>query len=112
MKATRNNLSREEAGDLRINWDEDDETSVAAAKDTFKEQKARGLVAYRVDKKGKATAEVMRDFDPAAVGVRLPTSTQRAGECPRQSAMSRHRPGGTREIGEHDADVICDRQYR
>src|SRR5690554_1997428 len=53
-------------GDKRITWDSRDFTQVREAKEMFDKCVAEGLVPYRVGVGGKATSEVMTEFDPHA----------------------------------------------
>ena len=53
-------------GDDRITWDKQNLTEINKAKDAFDELVAQGLVPYEVGTDGKATAEVMDEFNPAA----------------------------------------------
>lgn len=52
-------------GDIRTMWEPTDPDSVAIAKATFDDAKARGMTAYRVGKKGKQAGQT-REFDPEA----------------------------------------------
>ncbi len=53
-------------GDKRIVWDSRDMDQIDEAKAMFDECIAKGLVPYLVGTDGKATAEVMDEFDPDA----------------------------------------------
>jgi hypothetical protein len=53
------------SGDTRIIWDPDKPAEVEHAKKTFAEFKAKGYLAYKVDRKGDK-GEVLRDFDAEA----------------------------------------------
>jgi hypothetical protein len=53
-------------GDKRIVWDNRDLAQIQDAKFMFDECVEKGLVPYRVGLDGKATAEVMDEFDPDA----------------------------------------------
>jgi hypothetical protein len=53
-------------GDKRIVWDSRDMDQIEEAKAMFDECIAKGLVPYRVGTDGKASAEVMDEFDPDA----------------------------------------------
>lgn len=53
-------------GDKRVVWDSRDFAQINDAKRMFDELAASGLVPYRVGTDGKATSEVMDEFDPAA----------------------------------------------
>jgi hypothetical protein len=52
-------------GDTRIIWDPDRPEEVAQAKDTFAKLKAKGYLAYSVNRKGDK-GEVLREFDADA----------------------------------------------
>jgi hypothetical protein len=55
----------DESGDSRIQWDKDNQEEIAKAEARFNELKAKGFMAYSVNKKGdKGT--VINSFDPAA----------------------------------------------
>jgi hypothetical protein len=54
-----------EHGDLKTMWDPDNEEEVEIARKAFDSAKKKGLVGYRVDKKG-GQAAVMNEFDPDA----------------------------------------------
>lgn len=51
-------------GDKRVVWDSRDMDQIEDAKVMFDECVAKGLVPYRVGTDGKATSEVMDEFDP------------------------------------------------
>lgn len=53
-------------GDKRVTWDSRDFTQIREAKEMFDKCVAEGLVPYRVGVGGKATPEVMTEFDPSA----------------------------------------------
>lgn len=53
-------------GDKRIVWDSRDLRQINEAKDTFNKLIREGLVPYKVGVDGKATSEVMAEFDPSA----------------------------------------------
>jgi hypothetical protein len=53
-------------GDKRIVWDSRDMDQIEDAKAMFDECVVKGLVPYRVGMDGKATAEVMDEFDGCA----------------------------------------------
>jgi hypothetical protein len=53
-------------GDKRIVWDKRDLAQINEAKEMFDECVAKGLVPYWVGKNGRATSEVMDEFDPEA----------------------------------------------
>lgn len=53
-------------GDKRIVWDCRDLDQINEAKDMFDECVQQGLVPYKVGVDGKATSEVMEEFDPSA----------------------------------------------
>jgi hypothetical protein len=55
----------DESGDSRIQWDKDNQEEVAKAEARFNELKAKGFMAYSVNRKGdKGT--VLNSFDPTA----------------------------------------------
>jgi len=53
-------------GDKRVVWDCHDLAQINDAKTMFDELVAQGLVPYKVGTDGRATSEVMDEFDPAA----------------------------------------------
>lgn len=53
-------------GDKRITWNNQDFAQIRQAKETFDRLVTEGLVPYRVGLGGKATSEVMAEFDPYA----------------------------------------------
>lgn len=53
-------------GDKRVVWDSRSFAQIQEAKTMFDELVAQGLVPYRVGVNGKATSEVMDEFDPYA----------------------------------------------
>jgi hypothetical protein len=53
-------------GDKRIVWDAHDLEQIAEAKRMFDEAIQQGLVPYKVGVDGRATSEVMEEFDPEA----------------------------------------------
>ena len=53
-------------GDKRIVWDSSNFNQIVEAKDLFNKCVAEGLVPYKVGIGGKATSEVMNEFDPHA----------------------------------------------
>jgi hypothetical protein len=53
-------------GDKRVIWDCRDLAQINDAKTMFDELVAQGLVPYKVGTDGRATSEVMDEFDPAA----------------------------------------------
>jgi hypothetical protein len=53
-------------GDKRIVWDRHDFASIQEAKRLFDECVAQGLVPYCVGTNGRASSEVMTEFDPLA----------------------------------------------
>lgn len=55
----------DETGDTRMQWDRNNPEEVAKAEARFKELKAKGFMAYKVNKKGEA-GEVITAFDPSA----------------------------------------------
>lgn len=66
-------------GDKRVVWDSRDMDQIEEAKAMFDECVAKGLVPYRVGTDGKATAEVMDEFDPEAEEVIFMPIAQVAG---------------------------------
>lgn len=59
-------VATENAGDERFSWDANDFAQINEAKRFFNEMVAKGMVAYRVDPKGRRSGEVIRVFDPHA----------------------------------------------
>lgn len=55
-----------EYGDKRVTWDSRVLAEIKAARDMFISLVKKGLKPFRVGTNGKATAEVMREFDPRA----------------------------------------------
>jgi hypothetical protein len=53
-------------GDERLTWDSRDFRQIKAAKDLFVSLLKKGLKPFRVGLGGKATSEVMTEFDPTA----------------------------------------------
>lgn len=53
-------------GDKRVVWDSRDFDQINDAKSMFDECVAQGLVPYKVGTDGRATSEVMDEFDPEA----------------------------------------------
>lgn len=53
-------------GDDRIAWNKFNLTEINKAKDAFDKLVEEGLVPYRVGTDGKASVDVMDEFDPAA----------------------------------------------
>lgn len=53
-------------GDHQQLWNPDSEDEVDAAKGVFDSLRSKGFLGYRVDRKGKPTGEIMREFDPEA----------------------------------------------
>ena len=53
-------------GDKRVVWDCHDLSQIREAKEMFDKLIAEGLVPYKVGLDGKATSEVMDEFDPYA----------------------------------------------
>jgi len=67
-------------GDERLTWDCTSLGEIQQAKKLFIELVKQGLTPYRVGTNGKATAEVMREFDPHAEEVIfMPTAKLVAG---------------------------------
>lgn len=64
----------DDTGDTKIIWDSDKPEEVAAARETFDKLKAKGYLAYSVDKKGEK-GEVIRKFDPDAEKIILAPQT-------------------------------------
>ena len=59
-------LLTEKAGDERVVWNRLNIAEINAAEKMFKNLTKKGLVPYKVGTGGKATSEVMREFDPMA----------------------------------------------
>jgi hypothetical protein len=55
----------DESGDTRMQWDKKNPVEVAKAEARFKELKAKGYLAYKVNKKGDK-GEVINTFEPDA----------------------------------------------
>jgi acetyl-CoA carboxylase beta subunit len=55
----------DESGDSRMQWDKNDPVQVAKAQARFDELKAKGYLAYSVNKKGDM-GEVLAAFDASA----------------------------------------------
>lgn len=55
----------DDTGDSRFQWNKDDPEQVSKAELKFKEMKAKGYLAYSVNKKGDK-GEVLQAFDPKA----------------------------------------------
>lgn len=53
-------------GDKRVVWDSRDFAQISEAKAMFDEAVVKGLVPYRVGVNGRASSEVMAEFDPYA----------------------------------------------
>lgn len=53
-------------GDKRVVWDSRDFAQISEAKGMFDEAVLQGLVPYRVGVNGRASSEVMAEFDPYA----------------------------------------------
>ena len=66
-------------GDKRVVWDSRDMDQIEEAKVMFDECVAKGLVPYRVGVDGRATSEVMDEFDPEAEEVIFLPIAQVAG---------------------------------
>jgi len=69
IPATHNRMFRilsQEKGDERITWDSRSLADIRAAKEMFISFIKKGLKPFKVGLNGKATAEVMREFDPLA----------------------------------------------
>jgi len=66
-------------GDKRVVWDSRDMDQIEDAKAMFDECVAKGLVPYRVGTDGRASAEVMDEFDPEAEEVIFMPINQVAG---------------------------------
>ena len=56
----------DEKGDERLTWDSTDFSQLKAAKKLFVDLVKKGLKPFRVGIKGKASSEVMAEFDPHA----------------------------------------------
>ena len=69
----------EDAGDERFSWDSSDFAQIEEAKRFFNEMLAKGMVAHRVDPKGKSNGHIMDVFDPRAEEMLfLPLNVKRA----------------------------------
>lgn len=66
-------------GDKRVVWDSRDMDQIEEAKAMFDDAVAKGLVPYRVGLDGKASSEVMDEFDPEAEEVIFLPIAQVAG---------------------------------
>lgn len=55
----------DESGDTKLIWDPERPDEVANARETFTKMKAKGYLAYSVDRKGEK-GTVLREFDPTA----------------------------------------------
>jgi hypothetical protein len=55
----------DKSGDVRVQWDRSNPEEIAKAQATFKQYRAEGYLAYKVNKKGDA-GEVITDFDTTA----------------------------------------------
>ena len=55
-------------GDLKVTWDPDNEDETEAARAQFRDMKAKGFSAFRVDKEGKPTTRISV-FDPEAQAI-------------------------------------------
>jgi hypothetical protein len=62
-KSTLNVL--DDTGDTRMQWDRSNPAEVAKAEARFNDLKAKGFLAYKVNKKGDM-GEVLSAFDPSA----------------------------------------------
>lgn len=51
-------------GHSKFMWDAANEAEVEGARAQFNALKKKGYIAYRVDKKGESTGEIVREFDP------------------------------------------------
>jgi hypothetical protein len=71
---TRELIVLDHTGDTKIIWDSDKPAEVDHARDTFDRFKAKGYMAYKVDRKGEK-GEVMRNFDPDAEKLILAPAT-------------------------------------
>jgi len=56
----------QEKGDERVTWDARSLADIRAAKQMFVDFVKKGLKPFKVGLDGKASAEVMREFDPLA----------------------------------------------
>jgi len=65
--------------DKRVVWDSRDMDQIEEAKAMFDECVAKGMVPYRVGTDGRATSEVMDEFDPEAEEVIFLPIAQVAG---------------------------------
>ena len=55
-----------EKGDERLTWDHTNFADIKGAKKLFVDLVEKGLTPYRVGVNGRATSEVMDEFDPSA----------------------------------------------
>jgi hypothetical protein len=68
-------IEMDKTGDTRIQWDHNNQAEVAKAEARFNELKAKGWLAYSVNKKGEQ-GEVMQKFDAAAERIILHSPMQ------------------------------------
>lgn len=54
-----------EAGDITVGWDKNNPDEIENAQATFDDMRAKGHLAYKVDKDGKKKEQIHK-FDPAA----------------------------------------------
>jgi len=52
-------------GDLKYVWDSRNEDEVDEVRATFDRMRAKGYLAYTVDKKDGSKGEIIREFDPS-----------------------------------------------
>lgn len=64
----------DESGDVRQIWDSTNADEVAHARQTFKDFKAKGYTAYKVNKKGEK-GEIINEFDPEAEKIIMAPTT-------------------------------------
>jgi hypothetical protein len=53
-----------EKGDTRLSWDEENRTEVDAARKMFDDMKAKGYIAYKMNKQGDK-GDLIDRFDPS-----------------------------------------------
>ena len=59
-------IMTQEDGDKRVTWDRGSIPEINSAKDMFMRLLREGMVPYKVGAGGRATSEVMSEFDPSA----------------------------------------------
>ena len=66
------------SGDLKTIWNSENADEVAVARKSFDEAKRKGMMAYRVNRKGNR-GEVINEFDPDAETIILAPAMQGGG---------------------------------